>query len=313
MIDWTPDQHHDDDALRPRMMDWLARWIAVGTMKVSRIAASRWFQRRNAAHADDLERQAFEVVTSDGETLEGFYFLPSGADSTLVKKTPIVFSHGITESKECHHRLARLLTSQGHCVIMYDHRGHGRSKAACTFGVSESNDLRCVIDHAVDEGWIKDDVITMGVSLGGATVIMHGATDVRVKGVVAYAPFADFTEAIRSYAKRYVKWLSSEWGVRGFVQASVRRGFDIRDAVPVDLAPAIHVPVLIIVGDHDCCLPADEHARVIADAMLPEGDVKLVIVPGANHFNICVKRWEVGDEEMLAFCERIEDACLEKP
>ena len=298
-----------DDPLKPRAFDFLARWMAWGTFRVPRISPMRFAAEANRRRADDLPSEWFKVKADDGIELDAVRFParrhgdePTGEAGP---RLPVIFNHGWTETKEFHFRLPRLLAPQGHDVILFDQRCHGRSGGRySTLGVMERHDLRAVIDACAARGWVRDRVITMGVSMGGASVLMSAATDARVAGVVAYAPFVSFLGAIRSYRRRYLRLLSEEWGVRGFVQMSKRVGFDIRESAPIDVISRVQAPVLFIVGKCDVNLPACDHAQVLADALGPlRGE--LVQVEHANHFNIVSEPWPEADAALLRFLSRV--------
>jgi alpha-beta hydrolase superfamily lysophospholipase len=293
---------------RPRWMDWLARVIAWGTITMPRIAPSRWRQDANRRRGDDLVSEWFEVTADDGVRLDAVRF-PSKVDhardeaAARAARPTLFFSHGWTETKEYHIRLVRVLTSAGFPVVLYDQRGHGRSGGSCTLGVLEPGDLRAVIDEAQRRGWTAGGdgrVFTMGVSLGGATVLRHAAGDARVAGVVAFTPYSRFVDAIRSYGRRYAPWFNRDWLVRGFVQSCAGRGFDIAEASPIRGMAQVAAPVLLVVGEADRNLPGWEHTRVLLDAARP-GRCRMITVREATHFNICMRRWPGLDEQLLAF------------
>lgn len=300
-----------DDLEKPRWMDWLARVMAWGTIKVPRVAPSRWSQESNRREANDLTSERFEIITDDGVKLDGWHFPVKSSGNSQPPREPVFFSHGWTETKEFHVRLARVLLAAGHPVILFDQRGHGKSGGCCTLGVREPSDLRAVIDAATQRGWAGDRVLTMGVSMGGASVLRHAAADPRVVGVVAYAPFTSFLDAIRSYGRRYVPFLSADWGVRGFVQSSLRRGFDIREADAMSAIKNIRVPLLFIVGQSDINLPASDHASILLGATTP-GQARLIEVPQATHFNIVMRQWPGVDDEVLAFLRKAGELQAER-
>ena len=291
-----------DDPLQPRLFDFLARWMAWGTCKVPRISPMRFAAEANRRRANDLPSEWFTVRADDGVELDAVRFPAQAGEG----RPPVVFCHGWTETKEFHFRLPRLLAPLGHDVILFDQRGHGRSGGKLsTLGVMERHDLRAVIDEGAARGWVRDRVVTMGVSMGGAAVLMNAAADARVAGVVSYAPFTSFLDAIRSYQRRYLRMLSAEWGVRGFVQMSTRAGFDIRESSPISVVSAVHAPVLLMVGKCDVNLPACDHAQVLADAL--GAGAELVHVDHANHFNIVSEPWPEADAALLRFLERIRN------
>ncbi|MEX2215359.1 MAG: alpha/beta fold hydrolase [Phycisphaeraceae bacterium] len=308
------------DPNKPGPMDWLSRLMAWATFKIPRIAPSRWAQLSNRRRGNDLISESFTVKAADSVALDASYFPPQHPRELVVERgkgnlpplpaaLPVVFAHGWTETKEFHFRLARVLTAAGHPVVMFDQRGHGSSGGRySTLGVLEQHDLGHVIDESIRRGWIDNRVITMGVSMGAASSLCHAAQDKRVAGVVAYAPFARFTDAIRSYQRRYAKWFSADWAVRGMKQFCNQRDMDIDQAAPLDMITRIGVPVLFVVGTQDVNLPAEDHAHVIMQAS-GRDDCGFVAAEGADHFNVVTLRWAGVDEAVLRFCESAMHQC----
>jgi len=292
---------------KPGLMDWFPRLMAWGTMVLPRVAPSRWHQESNRRQANDLLSQSFTVKADDGVKLDAWYFPVSSpaADANAAPRPTVFFTHGWTETKEFHVRLARVLLREGYPVVLYDLRGHGKSGGTCTLGVLEQGDLRAVIDESAKRGWAGSRVLTMGVSMGAAASLCHAATDPRVIGVVAYAPFASFLDAIHSYGRRYAPFLSTQWGARGFQQSFGRRGLDLEQSNPIRCMAELNVPTVLAVGDCDVNLPACDHARLIHQAAKP-GLSRLIEVPQANHFNICMGKWPGLDEAVLEFLAFIQ-------
>ena len=307
----------DPDA--PGRMDWLARLMAWATFKIPRIAPLRWRQPADRRRGNDLTCTWFTVTADDGVELDAVYLPPqhpwdpdsqasSPKPQALPPALPVVFAHGWTETKEFHFRIARVLAYAGHPVILFDQRGHGSSQGKySTLGVLEQHDLRAVIDEGTRRGWFGPRVITMGVSMGAASALCHAARDPRVAGVVAYAPFSRFTDAIRSYQRRYARWFSADWAIRGFKQFGTKRGIDIDEAAPLDAMARISAPVLFVVGTRDVNLPHEDHTQPLLAAA--PNDCRFVPAEGANHFNVVSQRWPGVDQAVLRFCEHVLSHC----
>ncbi len=286
---------------KPGWLDWLSRIIARTVYRLPRFAPSRFKQKSLLPIWDELDGEPFVVQSSDGVEIHAVRCMGKPPKDG-VERLPIVFAHGWTEVKEYHHRLARLLTSRGHEFVIYDQRAHGQSKAKfSTLGVREPDDLAAVIDGAIQRGWLGRRFILMGVSMGGATVLRQAARDRRVAGVVAYAPFASFVEANQTFKQRVFRFAGSDWVTRGAIGAAERWGFDIRESAPVNCVAEIDAPMLYIVGANDRHLPAEHHTQKLAAVT----DSEVVIVPGANHFNICYLAWPEADDAMLAFVDQV--------
>ncbi len=94
----------------------------------------------------------------------------------------VVLLHGLVHSSRNPriHAFARLLARDLH-VLVPDLRGHGRSEGLCTLGRDEPLDVAAAV-AAAPSGL---PVVTVGVSLGGASALLHAGPAGGVAGVVA--------------------------------------------------------------------------------------------------------------------------------
>jgi pimeloyl-ACP methyl ester carboxylesterase len=306
---------------QPGPFDCISRAIAWVSMRIPRVAPAAWWQDYNKMRGNDLVAQAFEVVADDGVKLAALH-LPAARQTRLMQQPehahdpglpppspsplPVVFAHGWTETKEVYFRFARLLLARGHDVILFDQRGHGDSGGQfSSIGSLETRDLRRVIDEAARQGFIGQRVITMGISMGGAAVLCEAADDPRVAGVVSFAPYTSYVNAVRCYQRRMFPFVGGDWAVRGFEQMAARSGFDPHAAAPISVIRRIACPILIIVGQQDVNLPAAEHSRVLA-AACDHGRCLLVEVPHANHFDVARDPWPIKDAAVVRFCAQVD-------
>lgn len=246
---------------------------------------------------------SFHVESHDGTRLAA-WFSPAAED--VPRRLPVVMAHGWCEFKELHFGRARRLNQAGHDVVLFDHRGHGRSKGRfVTFGVSERRDLKAVADTAIAHGLMGDRFLTVGFSLGGATVLQHAAIDPRVAGVVAMAPFADFRGAVLSFRDRLAPWMQSDWLIRGFERATRECGFELDEASTLAGMGQIEAPVLLIEGGCDRNLPPNRHTRILAPGKT-RGILQVHTVEEAGHGSLCRRHWPGLDETMLQFCASLQ-------
>ncbi|MGI9033024.1 MAG: alpha/beta hydrolase [Acidimicrobiales bacterium] len=144
--------------------------------------------RRNSSHLTGFARrfafvprygadEALSLVTSDGVRLSGARLQgPPDAFAT------VVFVHGLVQSSRTPRiqAFARLLAAHVN-VMVPELRGHGRSEGLCTLGIDEPLDVAAAVAAAPP----NLPVVTIGLSLGGASALLHAGTYGGVAGVVA--------------------------------------------------------------------------------------------------------------------------------
>jgi pimeloyl-ACP methyl ester carboxylesterase len=243
------------------------------------------------------------VTTDDGAELEVLVAGPAGGPT-------VVLPHCWTGVKEFWAPVARRLVADGHRVVLYDQRGHGRS----TIGTGPmstdrlGDDLLEVLDAAGGR-----DLVLCGHSMGGMTVqaLAVNHPDVvreRVRGIVLVATAAQAVPrplpafavhaalgdgATRRLASRTAlsRGAVGKAAHRAHVTATheafagtagaVRAGFlvgmshmDYRKGLA-----SVGVPTRILVGTHDRLTPVGR-AKVMARA-IPGAD--LTVLPGMGH------------------------------
>ncbi len=147
-------------------------------------------------------------------------------------------------------------------VIVPDLRGHGRSAGTCTLGRNEPLDVAAAVSAADP----SKPVVTVGVSLGGAAVLLHGGRyPGSVAGVVAVSAPATWGGLGTDGANRIERWISTRAG-RLVLRALLRTRLtddcsDLPDAS--DVAGAIAPAFLILVADPDDWYFGAEHPERI--------------------------------------------------
>jgi alpha-beta hydrolase superfamily lysophospholipase len=207
----------------------------------------------------------------EGVVLRGWLFR-----TTAPRRGTVVFLHGRNQNREASLQVASTLVERGYDVLAYDSRAHGESTGTySTFGYYEKRDLSRAIDYLG-----ADEVLVMGVSLGGAVALQAAAEDPRISGVIAISSFTSMQQIVRDQ----IPWVVPTAWVRGTVRnagevAHVR----VEDVDTVRAARRIHVPVLLLHGAEDR-FAAPAHSRQI-DAALA-GPHELVLVEGAHHNDV---------------------------
>ncbi|MEO0587588.1 MAG: alpha/beta fold hydrolase [Planctomycetota bacterium] len=294
---------------------WLAKRVAWFALNAGRFSVPRVLRPAYASKVKAAGGTYYTVESADGERLHCLH-LPGDktASDDAADRLTVFLMHGWIECKELH--LFRVLPLQraGHDVVMIDHRGHGGSTGTgITFGALERDDLRRVIDDAIERGIGTQRVITMGHSMGAATCLLHAADDARVAGVSAVAPFATIRGAIEAFQRRIPgvhHFYPRAWVDAGFRHELDRLGGSFDAARPVDGLGRIASPVLLIEGGRDSLTPPAEHSRRLFDAP-GRGPMELVQVPQASHFTISKFNWPSVAERVSRLCADVSRAVAE--
>lgn len=165
-------------------------------------------------------------------------------------------------------------------VIVPDLRGHGRSSGTCTLGRDEPLDVAAAV-AAADPA---KPVVTVGISLGGASVLLHAAGDPgAVAGVVAVSAPASWGGLGTDGANRIERWIATPSGRRVLrVLLRTRLTADC-EGIPDagDLVSRIAPAFTIVVADPDDWYFGPDHPeRIYASANEPRD---LWWYPGGGH------------------------------
>ena len=136
-----------------------------------------------------VERQDVEFPVEGGATLRGWLFVPDGP----APHPAIPMAHGCAGGKEHGlERVARAFADAGVVVLVHDHRGFGASDGALRFDIDpwvQIADWRRAISFLENHPAVDADRIGLwGTSYAGGHAIVLGATDRRVRAVVAQVP-----------------------------------------------------------------------------------------------------------------------------
>ncbi|ANB72395.1 hypothetical protein AYM40_08505 [Paraburkholderia phytofirmans OLGA172] len=187
-------------------------------------------------------RQDIEFKTEDGTTLRGWMYMRD-----LPNKVPvIVMVHGFSGTITSLTQYAEAFCEAGFAVLLYDHRGFGRSAGKVRQHIDpyqQIADFRDAITFAqMQSGVDPDRVGIWGSSYAGGHVLYIGASDRRVKCVVSQIPFVSgHATAGRLFRPDQL----SAWRKRFSAE---RRAIGLG-------APHTVIPVFATNGDEPCALP----------------------------------------------------------
>lgn len=199
--------------------------------------------------------QRLALVTDDGVRLSAWR-IEGPPDATC----SIVLVHGFTNWSRSPrvHAFAHLLAERFH-VVVPDLRGHGHSEGACSMGRYEPLD----VDAAVRAAPAGVPVVTVGVSLGGAVVLIHSGVHGGVAGAVAVSAPAGWSYGGRVGFNRVQRAVSGRTG-RLLLAALARTRMGMECEGLPDTATAVRPepPVFtIVVHDPDDSYFGPEHAE----------------------------------------------------
>lgn len=244
----------------------------------------------------DPRLETRQLVTADGQNLPLRSWLPARPAAVVVAV------HGFNDYSEAFDEVGPLLADQGIAVYAFDLRGFGAAPGRGYWAGSEAlaEDLATAarLAGARHPGL---PLYLLGESMGGALVMVTIADHPHppVAGVILAAP-AVWNRASMSIFERGALWLASHtlpWMTltgRGLgIKPSDNRAMleklsrdpliiketrvdaihglcDLMDAA-AEAAPRLHVPALILYGEHDEVVPAEPTYRMMA--RLPDNPV----------------------------------------
>ncbi|MEK6742039.1 MAG: alpha/beta fold hydrolase [Nitrospirota bacterium] len=216
----------------------------------------------------DYENVTF--VTKDGLTLAGWLIKPDRSG----RKTPaVIICHGLGANKSDFTDLAVFLARRGYLVLTFDFRAHGDSKGSRTsLGYHERKDVMAALHYLstrpeVDQGRIG----IFGFSLGGATAILAAAETGKFKAIAADSAFTSLRDQARQAITGFYHLPAFPFvglSVLGYELYFQTRASNIDpESVIGAIAPA---PVLIIAGEGDDMIPAENGRRLFQAANEPK-------------------------------------------
>ena len=217
---------------------------------------------RNYLAAPRYADRPLRLQAADGTDLAA-YLVPGPPDAA----TTVVLVHGFanwSRNPRVHafaHRLAR-----GAHVVVPDLRGHGRSRGRCTLGRDEPLDVAAAVEAAP-----TGRVVTVGVSLGGAAVLVHAAAH-DVAAVVAVSAPAWWESGGGHGAQRVGRWVASPARRRLLARAvRTRVADDCAGRVdPIEAVPRIAAPTVFVHDPDDHYFDGSHATALYAAATDPK-------------------------------------------
>ena len=215
------------------------------------------------------------VPGTNGKQLFG-WFIPAGE-----RAPALVIIHGWGGNAEMMLPLAAPLHAAGFALLLLDARCHGRSADDSFASLPRfAEDIETGLDWLAVQPEVDGGRLgIIGHSVGAGAALLVASRRPGLGAVVSLAAFAHPALMMR-------RWLASKniphWPVGAYILAYVQRviGYRFDDIAPCRTIAHVRCPVLLVHGQDDATVPADEARQIQAAAL---GDVvELLVIPGSH-------------------------------
>ena len=212
------------------------------------------------------------IPTVEGKQLEAWRIEPPGESRGIV-----VLAHGWGRNRDRMVARARMFGRWGFTTVIHSARDHGNS-SPCRFmnAVKFAEDIEAVLK------WVNEPVILYGHSAGaGGAVIAASRNPVQIELLFLEACYADTREALLSLYHWVNPFFGYCFGPMILFWMNLFYRNKLKSFSPVQLAPLIKMPVMLIHGENDRRFPL-RFARTLQQNFAA-GQAELFIAAGVGH------------------------------
>jgi dipeptidyl aminopeptidase/acylaminoacyl peptidase len=250
-------------------------------------------------YSADYENVSF--TSSDGIALKGWLVKPAHPEP---RSPAIIICHGVGANRSDFTELAVLLSKRGYFVLQFDFRAHGESGGSRTsLGYHEQKDIIAALHFLTSRTEIDAERVGIhGFSMGGSAAILAAASTGAFSAVVADSAFTSLRDQARDAITGFYHLPSFPFlhltvlGYELYFQTRVNSISPVKAITTI--APK---PVLIIAGEGDRLIPADNGRKLFAAAGEPK---ELMIVPGAEHGGTLAAAGDEYEKRVGGFFDR---------
>lgn len=227
--------------------------------------------------------EPISAQAGDGVRLAGLWY---PADGKPTGQT-VILLHGFAEASTALQAMrVSTLNHAGWNAAALDLRAYGQSGGLCaSFGGREADDVTAWLDTLAERLGTSTPLfpVLWGRSMGAAIAVRAAAIDSRVKALILESPMVDLDEAMAVWFRkrrfpmpRFLARLTTR-------RAGKLAGVSLTQPRPIDLAPQVRCPVLIVHGSDDTLITGLEARRLAA--ALP-ALCQFIEIPGAGHADV---------------------------
>ena len=226
---------------------------------------------------------AYEDVSftsGDGLLLRGWLIRPA---HTTAQTPAIIICHGVGANKSDFTELGAALSRRGYFVLLFDFRAHGESEGSRTsLGYLEQKDVIAALDFLKNRHEIDPKRIGIyGFSMGGSTAILAAAKTGTFSAVVADSAFTSLRDQARQSITGYYRLPAFPFLHLAILGYELYFQTRVDTVAPVKaIAKLSPTPVLIIAGEGDLLIPANNGRKLFAAAKEPK---EFWLIPDAGH------------------------------
>jgi pimeloyl-ACP methyl ester carboxylesterase len=212
------------------------------------------------------------IPAKNGGSLEVWRVEPKGRS-----RGTVVVAHGWSRNRDRMVGRARIFGKMGFTTVIHSARDHGNSSPHRFMNAPRfAEDIESVLQ------WVNESVLLYGHSAGAAAaVIVANRNPNSIKLLFLEGCYAKTKEALLSLYRSYNRLFGILFApmVVLWMEVFYKNGLD--SISPVNLAPSIDLPVMIIHGEKDQSFPLN-HAWMLRDSF-PAGRAELFIARNSDH------------------------------
>jgi pimeloyl-ACP methyl ester carboxylesterase len=212
------------------------------------------------------------IPTADGGSLEVWRVDPDGHSRGVV-----VLAHGWSRNRDRMVDRAKVFGKLGFTTVMHSARDHGGSSPKRFM-----NALRFAEDIEAVLSWVNEPVLLYGHSAGAAAATIAASRNVeRIKLLFLEGCYARTKEALLNLYRNYNTFFGAFFAPMVVLWMDIFYKMGLDSVSPVNLAPGIDVPVLLIHGSRDQNFPL-HHVWRLMDGF-PAGRAELFVATDSDH------------------------------